>query len=199
MSIRRGAIEINLITSSADIYVGQSLNGKKHGIGTLYYDIGAIHICNWQNDIAHGHGIYKFADGTEYVGDWRNNMFHGRCNEIYYINGDYYKGEVRRGSITGKGKMVYNDGKQYSGIWKNGVWDGFGELIYPSKDIYCGNFANGLRESHGLYTWSNGNTYEGQWKNDEMHDGIVNNKKQGLTERCVWRAPSKEPIQSPVL
>ena len=118
MSIRRGAIEIKLITSSENIYVGQSLNGKKHGIGTLYYNTGAIHICNWQNDIAHGHGIYQFADGTEYVGDWRNNMFHGRCNEIYYKNGDYYKGEVNKGSITGKGKMVYNDGKQYSGTWK---------------------------------------------------------------------------------
>ncbi len=81
---------------------------------------------------------------------------------------------------------------------KNGVWHGFGEMVYQNKDIYCGNFANGLRESHGLYTWSNGNTYEGQWKNDEMHDGIVNNKKQGLNERCVWTAPSQEPSQEPI-
>ena len=196
MSIRRGAVEIKLITTSEDIYVGESLNGKKHGIGTMYYDSGAIHICNWQNDIAHGHGIYKFADGTEYVGDWRNNMFHGRCNEIYYKNGDYYKGEVRKGTLTGKGKMLYSDRKQYSGMWKNGIWHGYGKMIYQNKDIYCGNFVNGLRNLYGVYTWSNGNTYEGMWKNDELHDGIVNNKKEGVTERCVWTTPSPAEHQA---
>ena len=87
--------------------------------------------------------------------------------------------------------MLYNDGKQYSGMWKNGIWHGYGEMIYQNKDIYCGNFVNGLRDLHGIYTWSNGNTYEGVWKNNEVHDGIVNNKKEGVTERCVWATPSQ--------
>jgi hypothetical protein len=34
-------------------------------------------------------------------------------------------------------------------------------------------------------------------KNDEVHDGIVNNKKQGITERCAWAEPSQAPSQAP--
>ena len=69
-------------------------------------------------------------------------------------------------------------------------------MIYQNKDIYCGNFVNGLRNLYGVYTWSNGNTYEGMWKNDELHDGIVNNKKEGVTERCVWTTPSPAEHQA---
>jgi hypothetical protein len=189
MSVRIGSSAINLLTSSSDIYVGQSVNGKKSGIGTMYYDTGVIHICKWNNDVADGHGICHMPDGTEYVGDWRNGMFHGRKNEIVYKNGDYYNGNVRKNAITGRGKMTYADGRQYNGDWNNGVWHGTGELTYSTKDVYRGGFVNGRRETTGMYTWANGNTYDGEWKNDEMYDGIVMNKKQGIVKQWVLVLP----------
>ena len=179
-------IEINLITSSCDIYIGQSINGKKQGVGTIYYESGTVHICNWVDDCAHGYGICKMVDGTEYVGHWRNNKFHGRHNKIYYKNGDYYKGEVREETITGKGKMIYADGKQYNGQWVDGLWDGHGDLIYSNKERYSGNFMNGKRHSYGEYTWVNGNNYSGEWRNDDIYDGTIYDVKLGITKQSTW-------------
>jgi len=123
-----------------DIYVGELINGRKYGLGTMYYDNGIVHICKWKNDKADGYGICKYPDGSEYIGKWKNNIFHGRRNEIYYPNGDYYRGEVHSNNIRGTGKMIYRDGTVYIGEFQNGMRHGNGMIIDINKDEYHGKF-----------------------------------------------------------
>jgi len=176
--IMKGTQRIELIETNDAIYIGETnKNGKRNGFGTLYSNDGTIHLGLWCDGFASGHGICKHKNGNEYTGKWINNIFHGRNNEIYYSNGDKYRGNVVKGIIIGKGEMKYNNGDIYKGEWKNGVWEGMGEIKYKNNEKYKGLFKNGLYEDEGIFTWGNGNTYAGQWKNGEVSGyGTVINK-----------------------
>ena len=49
-------------------YSGQSLDGKKHGIGTYTAPDGSKYEGEWRNDLKHGTGTFTSPDGSTYEG-----------------------------------------------------------------------------------------------------------------------------------
>jgi hypothetical protein len=66
-------------------YVGEWLNGKRHGKGTCTYFsrvnkniVEGIYYGDWVDDLREGQGIYQFLDGTVYDGNWNQSEICGK-------------------------------------------------------------------------------------------------------------------------
>jgi len=81
------------IYENKECYIGEMINGLKHGKGKLYY----------RNGI------------TKYEGDFAKDKFEGN-GKLNYQNGDYYIGQFVNGLRQGKGKLYDKNGKiKYDG------------------------------------------------------------------------------------
>ena len=92
--------------------------------------------------------------------------------QIVYVNGDVYEGEVEKNKPHGQGTLTFKtddgDGDVYTGSFKNGKFDGDGKYIWgASGDVYIGKWSNDVRCGIGKLKNSSG-TYDGEWNNDKQ-------------------------------
>ena len=99
---------------NGDLYVGETLNGERHGQGT-----------------------YTFHDGKKYVGAWQHDKRHGQ-GTLTFPNGDVYAGEFADGTFHGQGTYTFQDGSKYAGAWENDKRHGQGTLTFPNGGVYTG-------------------------------------------------------------
>ena len=52
-------------------YVGEFVDGKRHGQGTMTHPDGAKYVGQWKDSIPNGEGTYTFADGKIDKGIWK--------------------------------------------------------------------------------------------------------------------------------
>ena len=124
-------------------YVGEILDGKRHG-----------------------HGELIFANGDRFVGKFFNDAM--RTGKISYINKDLYKGEFLNDEKHGQGTYAFNDGTRYKGGFFGGLINGPGELVYPNKDRYKGDFFKNQKHGRGKFFFANGDVQEGVFHNDQI-------------------------------
>ena len=98
--------------------------------------------------------------------------------EIYYHNGDKYRGNINAsGKPHGTGTYVHEkkpkDGDRksgYRGDWEDGKKDGIGTQFYSNGDRYKGTWRNGARAGkEGGYKYANGDIYVGPYEEDRKH------------------------------
>ena len=171
------------------VYIGEFVNGRRQGCGTMTYKKGAIYKGNWDFDHFEGKGTYTWESGDKYVGDFQNGWRQG--SGVYtWPNGDKYVGQFAKSKISGKGKMTYASGGSYDGDWADGKWHGSGDVIYDNGDEYIGQFVDGQRKGDGTIYYKSGNKYEGRWLKNQFEgygtyswkngDKYVGNFKNGL-------------------
>jgi len=112
--------------SPGDKYEGESLHGKPHGTGKMYY-----------------------VDGTVYTGGFEKGYFHGK-GVIDYANGDKLDGEFDyrggRDYFAGNGTMYHADGSRYEGEFNYGDKYGWGiEYDHQGNIVYEGEWEHGMR------------------------------------------------------
>ena len=110
------------------IYRGETLNGKPHGKGLIFYastDPRYKFNGYWKDGKRHGKGLMEWRNGDQYVGNWGNGMENGE-GECMYANGDKYAGYWKNGEPSGEGTCIYANGNKYVGHWENGIWNGKG-------------------------------------------------------------------------
>ena len=54
-----------------------------------------------------------------------------------------YEGEMKNGSLHGRGKMRYVDGSVYIVTWADGLRDGEGVMNYADGNVYQGTMRKG--------------------------------------------------------
>ncbi len=59
---------------NGDIYVGDFVNGKRHGIGVCYYENRSEYRGRWVNDVPQGNGTLTLADGSSRMGYWKQGQ-----------------------------------------------------------------------------------------------------------------------------
>ena len=77
-------------------YMGTFKNGKRDGVGTIY-----------------------FKNGSQYIGEFYNNEYHGLGTYIK-TKTDYYLGMYKNGKYHGKGVRYYSKDNYKAGVWENG-------------------------------------------------------------------------------
>lgn len=168
-------------------YLGQWLNGKKHGVGTQSWVDGSSYEGQWQADQRHGRGRHIFSDGDYYEGDWQNDRQHGRGTFKHFDgatfegnwvngrqegegsenwpNGATYRGYYKNGKKNGKGTFKWADGASYDGEFVDGyIQNGNGVVQYPDGRRYQGGISKSQFEGKGTFSWPDNRKYEGEYK-----------------------------------
>ena len=84
-----------LTYANGDVYVGETVNGKRQGEGVYTYKDGKRYTGAWQDDKRHGQGTYAMHDDQKYIGAWQDDK------------------------PQGKGTWVFPDSTQYIGEWRD--------------------------------------------------------------------------------
>eukprot|EP01095_Lingulamoeba_sp_RSL-Kostka_P013390 TRINITY_DN5544_c0_g1_i2.p1 TRINITY_DN5544_c0_g1~~TRINITY_DN5544_c0_g1_i2.p1 ORF type:complete len:382 (+),score=125.29 TRINITY_DN5544_c0_g1_i2:24-1148(+) len=156
-------------------YIGNWVDDKINGIGTLMWGNGIIYEGEWENNHFCGSGELKWPTGKRYAGAWKNSKYSGfGC--LFYNENDcrkrlFFKGKWKNGKRHGFGIMKWCNGASYEGDWYNGKRHGNGTHVFPSGQLYIGKWKNGKRHGRGVRKFTNNDRYDGVWKNDKR-EGI---------------------------
>ncbi len=154
-------------------YVGELMDGRKHGNGTIIWKNGDKYVGEWQNGSRTGKGTYYFKSGQKYVGDFLNNKKNGHGLLTYPENDPNgqvsYDGEWKEDLKSGTGTFLWKSGDKYVGEYQDGLTNGKGTYYWPSGNKYVGDFLNGNFHGIGIkYSATNAVIQEGKWENDEF-------------------------------
>jgi len=78
--------------------------------------------------------------------------------------GPRYEGNLKRGVISGRGKLTLPDGSMYDGEWSDGKQQGTGTLTTPDGGSYQGEWRNGEPDGRGTMRDASGKTATGNWR-----------------------------------
>ncbi len=122
-------------------YVGDYLDGKYNGHGTLVY-----------------------ASGEKYVGEFRDNVRHGK-GTYTWPDGRKYEGEFRDGQPDGQGRYTLPNGEEYAGEFRDNRREGVGAYSWPDRRRYAGEFRDDLPNGKGVLTLAGGQRQIGYFRN----------------------------------
>ncbi|CAN0081679.1 unnamed protein product, partial [Ectocarpus sp. 12 AP-2014] len=94
-----------LTSPGGEVYEGDLLDEKRHGVGE-----------------------YRYADGTVYSGEWHRGQRQG-FGTLISPTGAVYEGEFDHDLIHGEGLWSWTDGSSYAGQTKHGVREGKGLYV----------------------------------------------------------------------
>ena len=154
-----------------DLYDGNWKNGQYHGEGTLrgfFTNSNCTYVGDWMDGLKHGIGIETSRDGKKrYEGEWKEGKRHGHGHSSDWHE---YTGEWEDDLRCGKGKMVWGD-DEYDGDWKNDFPHGRGIYYIASEGKYEGDFVEGSRHGEGTLQFVSGGYFTGEWRDDAPWHG----------------------------
>jgi hypothetical protein len=168
---------------SGDLYVGETVHGKREGRGTYYYANGDVYVGEFAADVFEGVGVLRKSDfkesgractGRSYQGEFSRGKRHGRGKYATGF-GDVYEGEFQEDAYHGRGNMLFANGDRYEGFWARGRREGEGFMRYANSDTYLGHWSRNVYHGEGTLTYvKSKGSYSGTW-----YFGV----KQGIGKR----------------
>ncbi|WP_078429847.1 MORN repeat-containing protein [Alkalihalobacterium alkalinitrilicum] len=154
-------------------YVGERVNGEKHGQGVLANSFES-YTGEWKNDLRDGTGTESFKLGSLlqgfYDGEWKDDQKEGygvESTQVLWMTSKY-EGDWKNGKRHGAGEFTDRNGNIYSGQWKEGQPSGEGEFILTNGERYVCEVEGFKRHGYGTLTNKDGSIEEGQWENDRL-------------------------------
>jgi hypothetical protein len=124
-------------TKDKGVYVGEEIDGKRHGQGTVTYSNGKKYVGEFKNGKKHGQGTQTWSDGDKYEGEHKDGKKDGQ-GTYTWSDGSKYVGEFKNGKQHGKGVSTARDGQRwytfYDGEFKKGHFHGQGKLVVTKID-----------------------------------------------------------------
>ena len=149
---------------------------KSHGIvnGVALSFLGCLLSLGIQKPVQAGYGYLELEDGWQCEGRFQGTSGNGLCvrrEEVDPGNAyKYYRGDIRNGTFSGRGVLVYENDDRYEGQMRNGRPNGKGLFLATVENRrYEGDFRNGEFHGNGTYTFGNGNRYVGQFAGSQPH------------------------------
>jgi len=173
------AVIHNVVFENKNSYVGECLDGKKHGQGEYVTHSGDRYKGSYSHGDMEGWGKLTESGGTIREGNWKKNQLHGEGKKIW-PNGDFYTGDFVNGERTGKGTYVWGEGpykgQMYTGDYVKNQQTGTGVLTWPGEFTYTGQFLDDEFHGPGTLAFPNGSTITGRFDMDELTFGQLTYK-----------------------
>ena len=113
-----GRVEWNFIGDSKLIYEGEFKNGAPHGFGTITSPA-SKYIGEYIDGRRNGKGTLVVFDRYKYVGEFKNDQKEGK-GTLTKQDGSTYIGEFKNDRENGQGTYTYPDGRKLTGVFENG-------------------------------------------------------------------------------
>ena len=166
----QGTVTYDSGARAGNTYLGEFLDGKRHGQGEQTFVNGNRYQGEWKNDVPNGTGTFTSANGAKYVGEFNDGKSSG--NGIFtFVDGATYVGDFRDGKQNGKGTFTYLNGDKYVGDWIDNQKQGKGIYTYSNGNKYVGDFRDSKFNGSGEYFFADGRKYVGEFR-DDKYDGL---------------------------
>lgn len=156
-------------------YEGMFEYGKLNGKGCLLLEDNRLMVGQFVEDQFHGEGkqfaLYDPKDPTKenyYIGEFRNGSLTGKGLKLYYT-GLLLQGNFLQNEMFGPGICIYNENKSEFALQKNNKKEGLG-VYNSSSGKYCGQFKKDLKCGFGQLITPKGYTYRGMFL-DNVYNG----------------------------
>jgi len=198
-------------------YIGEWEHGKKHGVGTCYYQDGSADNNNvkisryagqWKDDKRSGKGVQHYKDGSKYIGEWKEDKKHGK-GVYYYKDGSKYIGEWQNDNIENQTGSIFiavngnisigenNDYNKHTTHASSPSTVPTGEYITVKKSkkentMYIGTYNNANEEKNkivgtGLYICKNDDMNIGEFSRNKKHGKGVYYRNNGNRYIGEWK------------
>jgi len=152
--------------ASGEKYVGEFRAGKRHGQGTFTWPDGMKYVGQSSDDKLNGQGTLTLPSGEKYAGGWKDNQYHGQ-GTYTFADGGTYIGGWQDSQYHGQGTLTLADGRKYVGEWKARRRHGQGTMTYADGARYVGEWRDDKKHGHGMMIYADGRKYVGEWRNDK--------------------------------
>lgn len=116
-------------------YEGEWKDGKKEGVGRMWWNNGDRYLGDWKNDTKDGSGYMMWENGDIYEGSWKQDLRHGESAYYFYSNGGKFQGDYVNDERHGPGVFYWPDGDRFEGTWQSGGRHGKGKLILKNGTV----------------------------------------------------------------
>lgn len=150
-------------------YVGQLLDGKRHGLGVLETKDGDRQAGDWRDGMLNGLGTERQANGTRYEGQWRDGQSNGLgARESPGV--ERFEGNFVAGQIEGLGmrRTLGAPALMQAGEWRGGGLDGPGIETVGDNERYEGGFRGGRRHGYGQLAGAGDKIVAGRWEDGKL-------------------------------
>ena len=121
-------------------YVGEWVEGRRHGLGTCTWCDGRLYSGQWCNDEPHGEGRSLGRRGEEYEGEYLEGLRHGEGSLRFHLTPKDPSGTgSNTGSNAGTLKGLKGMSSEREGRWERGrPVTGEWRLRWPNGDSFVG-------------------------------------------------------------
>jgi hypothetical protein len=141
--------------------------GGRPGVWSMEYDmVGGNMYREGMMDDDSGSAFIKFSDGSLYRGELRDGRITGR-GRYETATGEVFEGVWKDGVLSGEGSHTTPDGVVEQGTWRLGELHGRGVQMWGGRggDVYVGGFRDGARWGRGrLITRGGTAVYDGSFQ-----------------------------------
>jgi hypothetical protein len=168
--------------SRHDVYEGEFVNDKMHGIGALRSSEGYFFAGKFVEGVRSGYGLQRWESGAAYQGCYEADVFDG-FGKITFSDGSFYEGEFVAGNKHGRGVFQWSDGSEYRGSFVDDVFSGFGVMRHADGSVYDGYWENDKKSGKGRLQDSDGNVFVGYFSAGKKHGRGVTKYADGSVYR----------------
>ena len=162
---------------NGESYIGDFLNGKRHGNGKLYNaKQQIIYQGKWIDD--------NMIDSIIQKDDVQTSNVKTKHDNIDYGNGESYVGELSNGKRDGKGTFVCEK-FTFTGEWKDDKMHGKGEIVYKNGEKYVGEWRDNQKYGQGTYYFKNNDIFEANYLNDKNELSGKMIFSDGIYQDCI--------------
>ena len=190
---------VTLDYSDGRKYVGELVNGKPHGRGTMYFKNHSEQKPNYyvgffEKGQFSGKGkLYEtFFDGKTscYEGEFKKNYPHGYGTQFYENRNAYACGKFNYGELNGLAELYeFTPGIELViGKTKDFTPCGKTHFFYTNGEQYMGKCKGFYKHGKGIYYFVNGDILFGKFKNDVLNGkALLNCFEDNSIYKCIYR------------
>lgn len=144
-------------------YDGDWVNGEQTGFGVVSYSSGARYIGELLNGFRHGQGKFIFSNHDVYSGSWVKNKQSG--NGIMSWSHSMYVGEFFNSRLHGEGMLFINNGPIFLGTWVKSRRTGSFIKFMRDGAQYKGQYFNNFKHGPGVAVSPDNRDEKQFWRN----------------------------------
>jgi hypothetical protein len=187
----------NEILNINKIYHGEFKKGKVNGDGTIIEvkknTMTLNELIDIINSLMENTDIIPLPECRIYQGPIKNNEPHGEGQLLIFTKDEeeseedqqykfsIYKGNMKHGSIYGKGEYISENNIRYNGQFNIFTPHGEGTIKFTDRSTYNGLIKDCYAHGKGTMCFKNIGTYEGEFKKGKLHGYGEMKYRDGIT------------------
>ena len=145
-------------------YIGEKVEGKRHGTGICTYNNEIIYEGEWENNEKNGFGCLKIEDKEIYSGEWKNNKYSGK-GILFNINDEIFFQTINYKDFNNNFDKMW---EKYEGEFINGLMHGIGTILFKNGYKFVGNFEENQVSGKGSFYLENNKVIVGKWNKNKL-------------------------------